>query len=150
NSQLNGTAISTVGGNPVSVAGTFTYTSAAGTVLSAGNGQSEAVTFTPTDSTDYAAVSTTVSVNVAKAAPAVNVNAGNLTYGTALANGQLSGTATWTVGGKSVSVAGTFTYTSAAGTVLSAGNGQSEAVTFTPTDKTDYAAVATTVSVNVT
>ena len=38
-----------------------------------------------------------------------------ITYGTALANGQLSGTATCTVGGNSVTVPGTFTYTSAAG-----------------------------------
>ncbi len=46
-------------------------------------------------------------------------------------NGQLSGTATGTVNGQTVTVAGALTYTSAAGTVLDAGNGQSEAVTFT-------------------
>jgi hypothetical protein len=73
----------------------------------------------------------------------------NLTYGTALDNSQLSGSATWTVGGKSVMVPGTYTYTSARGTVLGAGSGQSEAVTFTPCDSTDYTTVSTTVSVNV-
>ena len=36
-----------------SVAGTFTYTPAAGTVLDAGNGQTLSVTFTPTDTVDY-------------------------------------------------------------------------------------------------
>ena len=47
--------------------GTFTYTTAAGTVFGAGTGQSEAVTFTPSDSTDYTTASTTVTVNVAQA-----------------------------------------------------------------------------------
>ena len=76
-----------------------------------------------------------MTVNVAQATPTVSVNPVNITYGTALANSQLSGTATWTVGGNPVTVPGTFTYTSAAGTVLGAGNGQSEAVTFTPSDR---------------
>ncbi len=149
NSQLSGTATATANGQTVTVAGTFTYTSAAGTVLDAGNGQSEAVTFTPSDSTDYTTATTTVVVNVAQATPQLSVNPVNLTYGTALADGQLSGTATWIVAGQSVSVAGTFSYTSAAGTVLPAGNGQSEAVTFTPADTTDYATASTTVIVNV-
>ena len=64
NSQLSGTA-STTGPNPVPVAGTFSYTTAAGTVLNAGNGQTEGVTFTPTDSTDYTTATSTVTVNVA-------------------------------------------------------------------------------------
>ena len=78
-------------------------------------------------------------MNVAQATPTVvSVNPVNITYGTALANGQLSGTAAWTVNGSPITVAGTFTYTSAAGTVLNASNsGQSEAVTFTPADTTD-------------
>src|SRR5205807_977788 len=124
NGQLTGTATWIVGGSTVVVGGTFTYTSAAGTVLGAGNGQSVAVTFTPTDTVDYTGVSTSGVVNVGQATPSVSVNAVNLTYGTVLANSQLSGAATWIVGGSTVSVAGTFTYTSAAGTVLGAGNGQ--------------------------
>jgi hypothetical protein len=88
-------------------------------------------------------------IPAAPAVPVVSVNPVNITYGTALANSQLSGTATTTVNGQSVTVAGTFTYTSAAGTVLPAGNGQSEAVTFTPADTTDYTTATTTVIVNV-
>ena len=58
-----------------------------------------------------------MTVNVAQATPTVvSVNPVNITYGTALANGQLSGTASWTVNGSTVTVPGTFTYTSAAGT----------------------------------
>jgi hypothetical protein len=81
--------------------------------------------------------------------PAVTVNPLTLPYGTALANSQLSGTATWVVAGNTVNVAGTFTYTNAAGTTLGVGTGHSEAVTFTPTDGSDYTTVATTVTVNV-
>ena len=147
--QLSGTAQGTVNGSTVSVPGTFAYTSAAGTVLKAGSGQSEAVTFTPTDSTDFTTAASTVTVHVAQATPTVTVNPVNITYGTALANGQISGTVQWTVGTSTVNVPGTFSYVSAAGTVLNAGSGQSEAVTFTPTDTADYTAVASTVTVNV-
>jgi hypothetical protein len=98
-------------------------------------------TVTATDRNGFTA-SQAYTLTIAKATPAVSVNPVNITYGTALANGQLSGTA---------SAAGTFTYTSASapGMVLSPGNNQSEAVTFTPTDSTDYNPVSTTVTVNV-
>ena len=151
NAQLGGTAQWTVGGVMGNVPGSFAYTSAAGTVPRAGNGQSEAVTFTPADSTDYTTASFSATVNVAQATPTVaGVNPVTVTYGTALANGQLSGTIQWTVGGSTVSVAGTLAYTSAVGTVLNVGNGQSEAVTFTPTDATDYTTVASKAAVTVT
>jgi hypothetical protein len=84
NSQLNGTATATINGQVMNVAGTFTYTSAAGTVLNAGSGQTEAVTFTPTNTTDYSSVQTTVTVNVAKATPTFsNLSAPTVTVGTA-------------------------------------------------------------------
>ena len=149
NSQLGGTATWEVVGSTVNVPGTYAYKSVAGPVLDAGTGQTESVTFTPTDTTDYSAASTTVAVNVAQATPIVSVNAVSLSYGTALANSQLTGTASWTVHGDAVSVPGTFHYTSASGTVPSAGNGQSESVTFTPTDTTDYSTAIGTVTLNV-
>ena len=58
-----------------------------------------------------------VPVTVSQATPTVSVSPVNITYGTALSNTQLSGTASWTVGGNPVTVTGTFTYTTAAGTV---------------------------------
>jgi hypothetical protein len=150
NTQLVGSASYVVNGSTVSVPGTFSYTSANGTVPSAGNGQSEAVTFTPTDATDYTTASSNVSVSVSQATPTVTgVNAVNTTYGTALANTQLSGTATYTLNGSTIAVPGMFTYTSAAGSLPNAGNGQSVAVTFTPTDTTDYTAASSNVAVNV-
>ncbi len=148
--QLSGTATWTVNGSVVNVPGTFAYTSAAGTVPSAGNGQAQAVTFTPTDTTDYTTVTTMVTINVNPATPSVSVNPVQpLTYGTALASGQLTGTATATVNGSVISVPGTFSYSSAAGTVPRAGSGQTEAVTFTPTDATDYNAVTASATINV-
>ena len=117
NSQLTGSATFTVNGTLVNVPGSFSYTAADGTLLDGGNGQPEAVTFTPNDNTDYNNASTTVIVNVAKASASVSVNPVSITYGTALANSQLSGTATFTVNGSSVNVPGSLSYTSAAGTV---------------------------------
>ena len=150
NGQLSGTAQWTVGGATVNVPGTFAYTTAADTVLNAGNGQTEAVTFSATDSSDYNSAAATVTVTVAKATPTVvSVNPVDITYGTSLADGQLSGTIQWTVAGATVSVSGTFTYTSASGAVLNAGSGQAEAVTFSPTDSTDYNSTAAAVTVNV-
>ena len=142
-------ATATYGGN--TVPGTFTYTSAAGTVLGAGNGQSEAVTFTPNDTTDYTTASSTVTVNVAQATPNVSVSSVNITYGTALANGQLSGSATFVVGGITVTVDGTFSYTSTA-TALCSALATARAKrwpTSTPNDTTDYTTASSTVTVNV-
>ena len=93
-SQLDATA---------SVPGTFTYTPGGGTILKAGSGQTLSVSFTPTDSTDYATATATASINVNKAMPTITWdNPANILYGTALSGAQLAATA---------SVPGTFTYT---------------------------------------
>ncbi len=52
-----------------SIAGTFTYSHAAGTILDAGTNQALIVTFTPTDTVDVASSSLSVSINVTQAAP---------------------------------------------------------------------------------
>jgi hypothetical protein len=109
NSQLTGTAKNAHG---QAVAGAFSFTSAAGAILHAGNGQIELVTFTPSDPT-YTTVQTTVAVNVAQATPNVTPNPVTITYGTVLDNSQLSGTATFIVKSLSVNVAGAFAYTQA-------------------------------------
>ncbi|MGA2847491.1 MAG: choice-of-anchor Q domain-containing protein [Terracidiphilus sp.] len=145
NGQLSGTASSTVNGSPVSVSGTFAFTSAAGTVLGVGANQSESVTFTPSNATDYTTATTTVLITVSQATPTVSANAYSITYGTALSNAQLSGTASF----NSVSVPGTFAFASAAGTVLGAGANQSESVTFTPSNTTNYTTATTTVLITV-
>jgi hypothetical protein len=125
--QLNATS---------NVAGTFTYSPAAGTVLTAGQ-QTLTATFTPTNSTEYTTTSATVMLTVNQATPAITwATPAAITYGTPLSAAQLNASST---------VAGTFTYSPAAGTVLTAGQ-QTLTATFTPTDMTDY----TTASANVT
>ena len=123
-----GTALSATQLNASStVAGTFVYTPAAGTVLTAGS-QTLSVTFTPTDSGDYTTATATVTLTVNKTTPAITwATPAAIPYGTALSATQLNASST---------VAGTFVYTPAAGTVLTAGS-QTLSVTFTPTDSTD-------------
>ena len=84
-----------------------------------------------------------------QATPVVSAGYGNITYGTALSDGSLSGTANATVNGNTVAVPGTFAFTTADRTVPAAGT-DTEAVTFTPTDTANYATASGTVSVNVT
>ena len=68
-----------------SVPGTFVYTPAAGTVLSAGAAQSLSVTFTPTDAANYTTATKSVVINVTQATPVITWPApADITYGTAL------------------------------------------------------------------
>jgi hypothetical protein len=134
-----------------SVAGTYAYTAQLsggqaqpvqiGTVLSAAGSYTLSVTFTPTDSADYASSTASVPLTVGQATPVITWTApASITYGTALSATQLDATA---------NVAGAFVYSPAAGTVLNAGS-QTLSVTFTPTDTTDYttATGSTTLTVN--
>jgi hypothetical protein len=110
-----------------SIAGTFTYSPAAGSMLSAGS-QTLTVTFTPTGTTDYTTATETVSLTVNQATPTITwATPAAIAYGTALSTSQLNASA---------SVAGSFSYNPAAGTVL--GGSQPLTATFTPADKTDY------------
>jgi hypothetical protein len=129
--QLNATA---------NVPGTFTYSPAAGTVLSAGN-YTLAVTFTPTNTTSYKTATATVSITVAKANPVITWGAAaGIVAGTPLGANQLNASA---------NVPGSFVYNPAAGTVLSAGT-YALSVAFTPSDITDYAVATATNSITVT
>ena len=123
------------------VPGSFVYTREAGTVLSAGTGQTLSVTFTPTDTVDYNPVTTTATINVQPATPVIIwANPAQITYGTASSATQLDATTT---------VPGNFVYSRAAGTVLSAGAGQTLSVTFMPTDTKNYGPVTATAMINV-
>ena len=97
------------------------------------------MTFTPTDTADYNGATATVPINVGKATPVITWTTRRTSptgrpWGT-----QLNATAP---------VPGTFVYTPAGGTVLSAG-GQTLSTTFTPTDTTDYNDATATVPINV-
>lgn len=88
------------------------------------------------------ATSSAATLTVSKATPAITwSNPADITYGTALSGTQLNATA---------SVAGSFVYTPAAGTVLSAGSAQTLSVDFTPTDTANYNTASASVLINVT
>jgi Flp pilus assembly CpaE family ATPase len=133
-----GTALSAAQLNAkASVPGTFAYTPAAGEVLPAGT-HPLSVTFTPTETKNVATAQATVSLKVAKATPILTWPApAAISYGNPLSADQLNATAL---------VPGTFVYTPAAGTVLTAGT-QTLSVTFTPRDTADYTTAQATVSV---
>jgi hypothetical protein len=79
---------------------------------------------------------------VAKTTPVITwATPAAVTYGTALSATQLNASTT---------IAGTFTYTPATGTILNAGAGQALSVTFTPTDTVNYngSSGSTTITVN--
>jgi alpha-L-arabinofuranosidase/2-keto-3-deoxy-6-phosphogluconate aldolase len=124
--QLNATA---------SVPGTFIYSPAAGTVLSAGTTTLN-VTFTPTDSANYSTKTASVSLVVNSGAPTITwATPAAIAYGTALSSTQLNATA---------SAPGSFVYSPASGTVLGAGTNTLK-VTYTPTN-TAYPSQTATVS----
>ncbi|MGA9072352.1 MAG: AAA family ATPase [Terracidiphilus sp.] len=129
--QLNATA---------SVPGKFTYTPAAGEVLPAGT-HTLSVLFTPTDSSDYATVQSSVTLTVTKAKPTVIMwpTPASVTQGTPLSAVQLNATAP---------VPGKFVYTPAAGEVLSAGT-HTLSVLFTPSDS-NFPPAQAAVSLSVT
>jgi hypothetical protein len=114
--QLNATA---------SVPGKFVYTPDAGAVLAAGT-HTLSVSFTPTDSTDCAAVQATTLLTVTQAKPTTITwpTPAPIPYGTALNGTQLNAMAP---------IPGRFAYTPGAGEVLAAGT-QTLSVAFTPAD----------------
>jgi hypothetical protein len=118
--------------------GTFTYSPAAGAVLPAIE-DNLSVTFTPTD-INYKTVTVSTELWVNPAIPTISwpIPAA-ITYGTALSSTQLDAT---------TNIPGTFSYSTAAGTVLPAGDDILSAV-FTPTDDWDYSTVNVSAMIHV-
>ena len=111
--------------------GAIDYNPPAGTILPAGSGHVLTATFTPDDSERYSSSSTTVTIDVLKADPAVTWNDPDpITYGTPLdTTDHLNAT---------FDVPGTVVYSPAPGTILNAGDGQRLNLTFTPDDTDNY------------
>ena len=122
-----------------SAAGTFTYAPPAGTVLNAGTSTLMA-TFTPTDTASYKSVTASTTLTVTQTVPTISWLApAPIVQGTPLSATQLNATA---------SVAGTFTYTPAAGSVPATGSTTLQ-VLFTPNDRVNFttATASTTLAV---
>jgi RHS repeat-associated protein len=137
---LYGTALSNVQlSATASVPGTFAYTPALNTVLTAGQ-HTLSATFTPTDTTNYRSVTATVVLTVNSAPAAFTWNPpADITYGTRLSSTQLNVTPI---------TPGTVVFTPAAGTVLPVGL-QILWATFTPTDSSDYVPFTGSVGIDV-
>ena len=131
---------STLTGGAASTSGTFAWTTPS-TAPSAG-APPENVTFSPSDATDYNTVTGSVSVTVNQAAPTVSA----WPVASAIASGQALSSSTLT--GGTASVPGMFAWTTP--TTTPPQGIDSESVTFTPTDTTDYASVTANVSITVT
>lgn len=138
-----GTALSATQLNAIAdVLGTFTYTPAAGTVLSAGLSQILSAHFVPNDTANYYEADASTTINVNKATPVITwANPADITYGTALDATQLNATST---------TPGTYTYNPIAGTILGVGLGQTLSVHFVPGDTTNYNDAYATTTINVT
>jgi len=133
--QLDATATS----NGANVSGTYVYTPAKGTVLGAGT-QTLSVVFMPSNTSNYNGTSTSVTLQVNPATPTITwAKPAAITYGTALSSTQLDATA---------SVPGTFVYSPAVSTILTAGV-QNLSVTFSPTDAVDYTVATNSVAITV-
>ncbi|MCL2659001.1 MAG: Ig-like domain repeat protein, partial [Acidobacteriaceae bacterium] len=134
-SQLQGSA---------SVPGTFSYTPAAGTVMTTPGTQTLTATFTPVDTAHNAAVVVTAPLTVSedgKTTPVITwAVPAAISTGTALGAAQLNATA---------DVPGTFVYSPAAGTVMKTAGTQTLSVTFTPADTANYNTVTKTVPLTV-
>jgi hypothetical protein len=133
---------------PVNTDGTFQPDDQFGTPPGVGKSLTVTHSFLDPNGVFAPAADSGETLTVTPAAPNVSLSPVDLTYGAAQADGQLSGTATWTVNGAPVAVPRTFWYTTP-GTVLGAGDGQAESVTFTPKVTTDDTPVTTSVLVNV-
>ncbi len=137
-----GTALSATQLNAVaSVAGTYVYDPAAGTILDAGL-HTLGVSFTPDDPVTYTPATGSVQLTVNMATPSVTTwpAASVIVYGDALSDSTLTGAA--------ASADGTFTF-DAPLTTPDAGIYNGVAVTFTPTDTANYNTVAGGVDVTV-
>ena len=127
-------------GGTADVEGAFAFTQPSTTPTGTGT-TVQGVIFTPTDTTNYANATTSVSVRVNRATPTISAapTASTIMYGQTLAESLLSG--------GSGSVAGSFAFTSPS-TAPNAGTA-SQGVTFTPTDTVNYDAATTYVNVTV-
>jgi len=142
-SIVKGTALSGAQLNAnASVPGMVIYTPGAGTILPVGNTTLSA-RFAPTDSKDYASVSTNVTLavgSVQQKTPAISwSNPAVVPYGTPLCEVQLNAAS---------AISGTFKYSVDSGTVLPAGINTVQAV-FTPADPTTYSIAKATAIIQV-
>jgi hypothetical protein len=135
NFSVNGVAQSPASTTNTSGVATFAYNASALTASAVAYPVSASFSAAVIGGTSYLASSANSSLTVTKAIPVITwANPADITYGTALSTTQLNATAS----SNGNPVAGTFTYTPSAGTVLNAGNNQTLTADFAPSDTADF------------
>jgi len=134
-------ASSTLTSGTALVPGSFAFTTP--TTASGVGTTAQGVIFTPTDTTNYSTVTSSVNVTVNKATPSVTTwpTASAITFRQTLASSILTG-------GAAAPSGGSFNWTTSSATPSIGTSSQS--VTYTPTDTTNYITVTGSVNVTVT
>ena len=124
-----------------SIAGTFSYTPAAGQMLVPGEGQTLSVTFNPSDTINYSPITYSTSINVGRVTPEIEITySGDFVGGTMLSEAMFS---------TDTELLGTLSADPAFGSVLTTGEDQLIKITFTPDDTVVYAPVVKEFTVGV-
>ena len=141
---------SVTGADGKSLAGIWSFTGT--NIIPTVNSKGYQVVFTPDDADNYNTVTRTITVKVTKATPVIaqKPTAGALTYGQKLSDSTLTGGKAAYQTADGTEITGTFAWKNSSSTPTAADSKKTEYdVTFTPSDKDNYNAVDTKLTITV-
>ena len=147
-SDMTGGSVTGADGN--SLAGTWSFTGT--NIIPTVNNKGYQAVFTPDDADNYNTVTRTITVKVTKATPVIaeKPTAGALTYGQKLSDSTLTGGKATYQTADGTEITGTFVWKNSSSTPTAADSKKTEYdVTFTPSDKDNYNAVDTKLTITV-
>ena len=147
-SDMTGGSVTGADGNELAGTWSFVKTDCIPTV----NNKGYQAVFTPNDTNNYNTVTRTITVKVTRATPVIaeNPTATALTYGQTLSDSTLTGGKVTYKTADGTEVAGTFAWKNSSSTPTAADSKKTEYdVTFTPSDKDNYNAVDTKLTITV-
>ena len=147
-SDITGGSVTGADGNELAGTWSFVKTDCIPTV----NNKGYQAVFTPNDTNNYNTVTRTITVKVTRATPVIaeNPTATALTYGQTLSDSTLTGGKVTYKTADGTEVAGTFAWKNSSSTPTAADSKKTEYdVTFTPSDKDNYNAVDTKLTITV-
>ena len=147
-SDMTGGSVTGADGN--SLAGTWSFTGK--NIIPTVNNKGYQAVFTPDDADNYNTVTRTITVKVTKATPVIaqKPTAGALTYGQKLSDSTLTGGKAAYQTADGTEITGTFAWKNSSSTPTAADSKKTEYdVTFTPSDKDNYNAVDTKLTITV-
>ncbi len=147
-SDMTGGSVTGADGNEL--AGTWSFTGK--NIIPTVNNKGYQAVFTPDDADNYNTVTRTITVKVTKATPVIaqKPTAGALTYGQKLSDSTLTGGKAAYQTADGTEITGTFAWKNSSSTPTAADSKKTEYdVTFTPSDKDNYNAVDTKLTITV-